>query len=203
MAELWGSSIESTHIQGGFKSAGLLPLDRNAIAVERLSPSLDIVSESPPSSQEEKIEFSGSGLLRCGSKQTPIRVELRAFFVRALRPADGEKRVRRRRRVELGTCGEVLTQDEVFERLEKADLEKEKKKEKAAKKGKKKSSGSKGQNTQSEDNVQCSKCGQPYTESEAEDWIGCDLCDSWWHYWCAGLNSMLTEEEEWFCEQHE
>ncbi len=20
---------------------------------------------------------------------------------------------------------------------------------------------------------------------------------TWWHYWCAGLQSMLTEEDEW------
>ena len=23
---------------------------------------------------------------------------------------------------------------------------------------------------------------------------------AWWHYWCAGLQAMLSEEDEWFCE---
>ena len=43
-------------------------------------------------------------------------------------------------------------------------------------------------------------------EDEAEDWIGCDECESWWHYWCAGLDKMLSEEEEWlcdFCQRHD
>ena len=35
---------------------------------------------------------------------------------------------------------------------------------------------------------------------------GCDECESWWHYWCAGLDKMLSEEEEWlcdFCQRHD
>ncbi len=23
---------------------------------------------------------------------------------------------------------------------------------------------------------------------------------TWWHYWCEGIQSMLTEEDEWLCE---
>ena len=40
-------------------------------------------------------------------------------------------------------------------------------------------------------------------DSEAADWIGCDVCDSWWHYWCAGLDGMLTEDDHWICERHD
>ena len=123
------------------------------------------------------------------------------------------QKVRRRRRVELSDLGEVLTSDEVVERLELAEAEKakkkaEKEKTKAARKGKGKK-GKKGTTASSEvsgehiDETTCSKCEQVYTEEEAEDWIGCDECDTWWHYWCAGLDRMLEENEEWLCDRHD
>ncbi len=75
------------------------------------------------------------GSLRIAGSETPIRVELRAFFVQALKPAE-KKGPRRRRRVELSDYGEVLTCDEVLERLELAEAEKQKKKEATASKKK-------------------------------------------------------------------
>ena len=39
-----------------------------------------------------------------------------------------------------------------------------------------------------------------YVEQEAEDWIGCDDCESMLHFWRAGLNRRLEENEECFCD---
>ena len=94
--------------------------------------------------------------------------------------------------VKANSVGEVLTSDEVLERLEQADAEKARKK--SSKKGKK------DQRKDAEcvpDKVYCGSCGQVYTEEEAPSWVG---CDSWWHFWCAGFSSMPSEEEDWACE---
>lgn len=209
--ELWQMSVKPDHLRAAFKSAGLFPFNPDAVSSERLSPAFITTSQVPPITG---TELNGTGTLRIGLHETPIRVELRAFFVQALRPAEGEKRPRRRKRIELSDLGEVLTSDEVLERLEATEHEKEKKKaekeaEKARKKAEKKSGKKKtkkGTSTADESpsvDVHCGKCGQVYTDAESEDWIGCDLCESWWHYWCAGLSHMLQEEEEWFCDRHE
>ena len=47
--------------------------------------------------------------------------------------------------------------------------------------------------------AKCEKCGQVYTDAEADSWSGCDSCETWCHYWCAGLPTMLTAEDEWLC----
>lgn len=203
LKELWDISVMPEHLRGGFKALGLAPFNSSAVNVTRLSPAL--VTDS----QDSPAEFHGSGILTLAPAQTPIRVELRAFFVDVLRPAAGNKKVRRRRRVELSDFGEVLTSDEVLERLEQTEAEKRKKKaeKKACKKGKGKTAGSSssshGSGSSSDAEVKCGKCEQIYTDAESADWIGCDICDSWWHYWCAGLDSMLTEEEEWICDHHD
>ena len=83
----------------------------------------------------------------------------------------------------------------MLERLEEAD------RKKAAERKSKKKSSKQGKASSScdPDDVSCEQCGHQYNESEVDSWIGCDACDTWWHYWCAGLPSMLTEEDEWLC----
>ena len=44
----------------------------------------------------------------------------------------------------------------------------------------------------------CEKCAKAYTD--ADIWVGCDICETWCHYQCAGIPAMLTEEDEWLCE---
>ena len=70
------------------------------------------------------VMFSGVGTLHGG--KTPIKVELRAYFVKASQPAE-KRGAWRRRRVELNDHGEVLTSDQVLERLEHAEAEKARK----------------------------------------------------------------------------
>ncbi len=208
--ELWEKSIKPEHLRGGFKSAGLAPFNPGVISPHRLSPSLVSSGapspESPTASPEPPgVHMTAVGSLRIAGSETPIRVELRAFFVQALKPAE-KKGPRRRRRVELSDYGEVLTSDEVLEQLEQAEAEKQKKKEAAASKKKtgrksKKASKKSSQSSQESDSYYCTKCHLEYTDDEADEWIGCNACDSWWHYWCAGLDTMLTEDDEWICER--
>ena len=214
ISQLWERSFTSAHLKAAFKAAGLAPLNPKAIKPGQLSPAL--VQPSPshtPRAENPDITFQGTASL--AATQTPIRVELRVYFVRALKPSDEGKTTRRRRRVELSDFGEVLTSDEVLQRLQEAEEQKARKAEEqkarkaAAKKARAKKSSTKQKtstSTCSDDTATCGKCGQIYTEDEAEDWIGCDECESWWHYWCAGLDKMLSEEEEWlcdFCQRHD
>ena len=99
----------------------------------------------------------------------------------------------------MSCAGEVLTSDEVTERIQNADRERERAK-KTKKKKKDQDKRSKSTSEASDHEVACENCGQTYSEDEAESWIGCDVCESWWHFWCAGLSSMLTEDDEWLCE---
>jgi len=89
----------------------------------------------------------------------------------------------------LSCAGEVLTNDEVAQRLEEADRVR-----KAAKKKKKGKASTAKQISQTKMKQSCESCGDKYSEEEAEHWIRCDACESWWHNWCGGLQSMLTEE---------
>ena len=128
--------MKPEHLRGGFKSAGLGPFNSEAVSRDRLSPSLVAGSGSsepsptPPttSTQQQAIQVSATGTSRIGPLESPVRVELRAYFVNALKPAD-KKTAQRRRRVKLSDLGEVLTNDEVLERLEQAEAEKQKKTE--------------------------------------------------------------------------
>ena len=50
---------------------------------------------------------------------------------------------------------------------------------------------------ESEDTYSCGISSEPYQDfSDAvQDWIGCDLCDSWFHFVCVGVNSMCVPEK--------
>lgn len=138
-----------------------------------------------------------------GTSETHRCVELRGYFRELLKPNEPQKS-QRHRHVHLECTGEVLTSDEVVEHIERAEEEKAAKCR--AKKGKKK--GSKGQAactaspsvSETESETRCHRCGEVYTDDQAEDWIGCDDCESWWHYWCDGLSQMITAAEEWVYE---
>ena len=137
-------------------------------------------------------------MLTINKGETPIRAELRGYFREVLRPASGRSKPQRRRRIELCCAGEVLTSDEVVERMERADARKAA--EKAAKKAVKKTS-SKSKNksvvgttvTQEEDaDVYCEKGTQAYyTDAEADIWIGCNSCETRWHYQCTGRQMVV------------
>lgn len=45
----------------------------------------------------------------------------------------------------------------------------------------------------------CGTCHIESTETDNEQWIGCDECDKWYHFICAGVTSIPSSEESWFC----
>ncbi len=104
----------------------------------------------------------------------------------------------------------MLTSDQVLERLEQAEAEKARKAAEKARKAAEKKSGKKGKKkraaktstaaTQEPDSVHCGVCDELYKDDDAENWIGCDMCESWFHFWCVGLDQMLTEDDDWTCE---
>lgn len=193
--QLWEQSITVEHLQGGFSASGIVPFNPQAIKPSRLAPSL----KTP--AQQVRGEVSVVGTLATSTAETPIRVELRGYFQQLLKAAEKDK-PQRRQRIQLQCTGELLTSDEVLERLEKAEAEKAEKaaKKVAAKRGKKGKSTGKASSTSDEPETYCHGCNQLYSDNQAADWIGCDNCDSWWHYWCASLDKMLAPEEEWLCE---
>ena len=65
------------------------------------------------------------------NSETQLQAELRGYFREVLKPS-GQNETQRCRRIELCCTGEVLTSDEVLERIEQADVQKDV--EKAAKK---------------------------------------------------------------------
>lgn len=43
----------------------------------------------------------------------------------------------------------------------------------------------------------CAICGEVSTENEKM--VGCDGCNCWFHYRCAGVTSAVEKEEKWYC----
>jgi len=56
--------------------------------------------------------------------------------------------------------------------------------------------GDKGKSMKSEDEWKCSACGKI---AKSIPMIGCDSCDSWFHWSCVGIVSAPKEEEIWIC----
>ena len=185
--QLYDATFTAEHLQSAFRAAGLVPFNPQ-VHSERPS---QIAPSLPTSSS------TAEGLM----PETPLRKELREYFRDALKPTEGAAQRQKRRMVKVNTVGEVLTSDEVIERLEQADAERAAKK-KTKKKGRTTEKATAQQESESSDpdKVYCGSCGQLYTDAESNYWVGCDTCDSWWHYWCVGFTSMPSEEEEWVCE---
>ena len=116
--QLWESSFTAEHLKGGFKAAGLIPFNPLVERVSQLAPSLPFV----------ECEVRVTATFYHPACETPLRTELRGYFREALKPDSSHQTTQKCRRVRLQCEGELLTSDEVFERLEQAD------KERAAKK---------------------------------------------------------------------
>ena len=123
--KLWDKAIKPQHCISGFRQIHLI------CQLFHHSPSLPFqVGNSMPTTD---------------STETPLRTELRQFFVKTLQPKQTTDRPQKRRRIR-GHYGEVLTSDEVFQRMiedrekEAAEAEKrEKRKRKQTQKNVKKS----------------------------------------------------------------
>ena len=54
-----------------------------------------------------------------------------------------------------------------------------------------------------ESDYQCGVCHTPhqsFTETE-EKWIGCDKCDTWYHFTCVGIDCHSDEPETYLCSE--
>ena len=115
---------------------------------------------------------------------------------------------RRKRRVELVDTGEVLTSDDVLERIQKADAERASKRAKkisgktntGKKSSKTKKSESTSESRPESDSIDVASVVKFIWMMKQKVGFGCDRCELWWHYWSAGLDQMLDEEDEWFCQ---
>ena len=103
-----------------------MPFNPQAVKPAQLVPSYAAASLSVMSTGEV------TAVLTINDGDTPIHAVLRGYFREVLRPARGRSKPQRCRRIELCCAGEVLTSDEVVERMERAVARKVA--EKAAKK---------------------------------------------------------------------
>ena len=53
-----------------------------------------------------------------------------------------------------------------------------------------------------ESSYYCAACRTPYQEftESVEDWIGCEMCDSWFHFVCVGIDSTSVPDK-FYCEE--
>ena len=102
-----------------------MPFNPKAVKPSQLAPSL--AAEGLSAERITEGEFTAT--LTLHHCETPIRAELHSYFREVLKPPEGQQKTKRRCRVELSCVGEVLTNDEVVERIERADAESHKKEE--------------------------------------------------------------------------
>ena len=109
-----------------------MPFNPKAVKHSQLAPS--VVAEGLSADQITEGKFTAT--LTLHHFETPIRAELRGYFCEVLKPAEGQRKTKRHRRVQLSCVGGVLTSDEVVERIERTDAERAAKKKTCGKKGK-------------------------------------------------------------------
>lgn len=226
---LWEQSFLSAHLRSGFQKTGLHPLSRDAIPASRLSKSLPFQRDtasacaSSTSKPPETIEIHATGSLTFGGTTTPIRLHLRGYFSKLLQK-------KREKPVKAGDkCkakphfyGEALTLDEVKERYEQAQAEKQRKPEKvlALKLQKRRLQEEEVPNPRRNQSSKmpmmmmvqqitvmrklAAKDAKRYMiltmkKRKVAMWVGCDNCWRWYHFACAGLSVLPAEEDYWSC----
>ena len=167
-------------IIGGFRASELHLLDAYSIPAAKLAPSL------PLSQDNNQGTCSSTSLAQV---ETPLRTELRHFFVKKLaitKDTTAPKSKHRRVHIE----GEALTNDEVIEWLKMHEGKKNNKGRRVAGKGKskgkrKRQADESTANDDTEDcedekdTTHCFTCGGTYSDGEEDQWVGCDDCYSW------------------------
>ena len=178
--QLWERCITAEHLQGGFRAAGLVPFNPKAVKHSQLAPS--VVAEGLSADQITEGKFTAT--LTLHHFETPIRAELRGYFCEVLKPAEGQRKTKRHRRVQLSCVGGVLTSDEVVERIERTDAERAAKrrpverKERMHKLASHESKESWLPKQPHRDRMMKFVVRQVYTDAESDSWIGCDTCET-------------------------
>jgi hypothetical protein len=100
--KLWERSLQASHLQAGFRECGLWPFNPSAIPVYKMAPSLALNSTSETS-------------LPVTATETPLRTELRSFFVQHLKPKEVGPQMKRQRAIH--ATGDALTNEDVIASL--------------------------------------------------------------------------------------
>ena len=142
--KLWDCSFKPSHLVAGFRSCGLLPLDKAAVrgklatSIPFREPSSDTSSTtcslsgsnassvaSSVASSNGTLELQATGTLlikgactNCGAQLTPMRPHLTLHFQKLLQQKNASKGTKARKRVQSQYYGEALTSDEVMERMQ-------------------------------------------------------------------------------------
>ena len=130
-------------MKSGFRGSGLFPLSRAAINPSKLAPSIPFtqasrspkqVNQREPTSSQLAVQTTASATstattiqlscTKCGGSVTPVRLHVVAYFSKHL---EGKKPqvTKDKRRVKPKFYGEALTKDDIFERIEEEEREKE------------------------------------------------------------------------------
>ena len=128
--KLYQQSFKREHYKGGFRVAGLSPFSRDAIPTSKLAASIPFQEPEVDPSNEFTPHQEATTCNKCGCQVTTVELTVAAYFSKYLQ-CQNKPRQRDYRRVKPVAYGEVLTRDEVVQRLEQEELEKA---EKAAEK---------------------------------------------------------------------
>ena len=119
--KLWEESFQPQHLKTGFKKAGLFPLSdpEQVITPTITAPSIPFIQEN-----DDQSTCLNICCRKCGDTFTPIKLHLAVYFSKELqyKPAS---RCRDKGKTKTSFYGEVLTSDEVMERIESKEREKE------------------------------------------------------------------------------
>ena len=148
--QLWEKSLKPEHFVGGFRATGLFPLSREAISNSKLATSIPFQQSKETEHTECTVSLPQLTCTDCKRCVTPVKLHVVAYITRQIQ-AKPKPRSTDNRRVKPTVYGEVLTSDEVVERLEEKEREKTKKaaekERKAAEKASKKAKGAKSTGT--------------------------------------------------------
>ena len=149
---LWDRSITPGNLKGGFRACGLYPFSREAIPNSKLATSIPFKAAASDTETDKETTAKEAYKLACkgcgkavtpSNSLTPMKFHIVGYLTRYIE-AQPKPRSRDNRRVKVSVYGEVLTSNEVVERLEKEEKEKTekamaKKREKAEKTAKRES----------------------------------------------------------------
>lgn len=140
LKKLVAISFKSNHIIGGFKGSGIYPVNQTVLESKIVSIQSNISAQTNPelgNSQVQETDQSNNSLNSSGlsTKMSPTS-KLRDAIINTLSPDQPEdvrtalKNSKAKRRRVQGSCGEVLTTDEVLDRLKEEEVKRSQKKKK-------------------------------------------------------------------------
>ena len=149
ICKLWEESFTPAQLQGGFRACGIYPVNRHAIPESKLTISVPFAGHSTnlecSGTQADSAQDTTTATATattctvldlkcndCGCCLTPVRMHVVAYFTEHLQK-EVQQQKRDNRRLKPRYYGEVLTREEIIERMEREEEEKQKRKGKRAK----------------------------------------------------------------------